>query len=136
MIEHPRIKIISGKDTYHMDFDKNMEESDIEALLSTAGKSIQWHLENRNDHRHYPVYLNQLFKDAYQIYGAINGIVLKEHTGPQRDLWVASIQFFDYHKRQIKDTLLPEGSIAYVYDKLIAIYKDEIEIPACQLPTT
>ena len=130
MIEHPRIRIISGKDTYHMDFDENMEESDIEALLSDTGKSIQWHLENRNDHRHYPIYLNQLSKDAYQISGAISGLASKEHTGPQRGLWVANIQFFDYYKRQIKDKLLPEGSIAYIYDKLIAIYKDEIEIPA------
>lgn len=132
MIENPRIRIISGHDTYHLDIDKNIDESDIEAILANINTATQWHLENRNDHRHYPVYLNKLSDDTYQIYGAINGVSMKQHSGQHSGLWITSIQFFDYRKRQIKDTLLPEGNIANLYDKLIAIYKDEIEIPACE----
>lgn len=133
--KYRRIRVTLDDCTFHMDFERPMEYSEIDAFLENTYKyHVVWHPEKQCYPRHYPIYLNRLDKDSVQIYGQINGIAAKEHAGPQQGMFRTDIQFLDYHKRMVRQKLMPTANMAGLYDTLVKIYEDEIINPPCDMP--
>lgn len=133
-IKYHRIKITLNNHTFHMDFEQPMLYSEIDAFLEKTYKEpVAWHPEARCYDKHYPIYLNRLDEDAFQIYGQMNGFAVRQERGPQQDMFITNIKFFDYYNRLVKQTLMPTYSMSGLYDTLVKIYEDEIINPPCDV---